>query len=210
MIIVGENGVAQFEEKKSVFIGNTFYIENEEQALEYIAQVRKSNWDARHHCYAYVLGESREVMRFSDDGEPSHTAGKPILDIIINFDITNILIVVTRYFGGTLLGTGGLVRAYSKTAKQAVLESELLEQQQGIQFKVLVDYGAVGRIQYLASEEKWEIEDAIYQEKVMFVININESKKEFLIQKITEATNGTVKIDSGTPIKILIPYTLKS
>ena len=109
---------AEIVEKKSRFIGETYPVTSEEEALEYLEKVKKQFWDARHHCWAYVIGEQRPLERFSDDGEPSGTAGKPILEVIRGKRLPNTLVVVTRYFGGTLLGTGGLVRAYTKASHQ--------------------------------------------------------------------------------------------
>ena len=111
---------AEFTEKKSRFIGRCFPVETEDEAFAVIADVKKRHWDATHNCYAFIVGENGLTQRFSDDGEPSGTAGMPILDVIKQKGLTNTLIVVTRYFGGILLGAGGLVRAYSKAAASAV------------------------------------------------------------------------------------------
>ena len=111
MKIIYKNGTDEIVEKKSRFIANVFKVESEEQAVDIINNMKKKFWDARHNCYAYIIGNNNEVQKFSDDGEPSGTAGKPIMDIILSEKIHNCLIVVTRYFGGTLLGTGGLIRA---------------------------------------------------------------------------------------------------
>ena len=109
--VVLEGGVGEIVEKKSRFIASVFPVHGEEEVLGIIESMRKKYWDARHNCYAYILGENREVQRYSDDGEPGGTAGRPMLDILLAEDVTDCLVVVTRYFGGTLLGTGGLVRA---------------------------------------------------------------------------------------------------
>ena len=112
MKLVMEKGIGEIIEKKSRFIAHVLNVETEEQAQDYINKLKKKYWDARHNCYAYVIGDKGEIKKFSDDGEPSGTAGKPILDLIESRELTNCLVVVTRYFGGILLGTGGLVRAY--------------------------------------------------------------------------------------------------
>ncbi len=114
-----ENGEGEVIEKKSRFIAIAAPVQSEEEATAFVESIRKKYWDARHHCYAYILGEKKEIRRMSDDGEPTGTAGKPILDLIEGGDLTNTIIVVTRYFGGTLLGTGGLARAYSSAARAA-------------------------------------------------------------------------------------------
>lgn len=113
-------GTGEFTDKKSRFIANIYHIEDEDMAVKIIEQLRKKYWDARHNCYAYVLGGKSEIQRFSDDGEPSGTAGKPILEVITGNECGNCLCVVTRYFGGVLLGTGGLIRAYTNAAKEAL------------------------------------------------------------------------------------------
>ena len=121
--ILYEGGSGELEEKKSRFIANTLPISTQEEAIEFIEKIKKQYWDARHNCYAYVLGDRHEIQRFSDDGEPGGTAGKPMLDVLLGEDIHNIVVVVTRYFGGTLLGTGGLVRAYSGATKEGLAGS---------------------------------------------------------------------------------------
>ena len=129
--ILYEGGSGELEEKKSRFIANTLPISTQEEAIEFIEKIKKQYWDARHNCYAYVLGDRHEIQRFSDDGEPGGTAGKPMLDVLLGEDIHNIVVVVTRYFGGTLLGTGGLVRAYSGATKEGLAGSVILEMKNG-------------------------------------------------------------------------------
>ena len=128
---VYEGGTAEVVEKKSRFIATVFAVSTEEAALGHIEEMRKKYWDARHNCYAYVIGTKGEVQRFSDDGEPSQTAGKPMLDVLLGEEVRNVLVVVTRYFGGTLLGTGGLVRAYSKAAKDGLCNSTIITKFRG-------------------------------------------------------------------------------
>lgn len=125
-------------EKKSRFIANVFPVDSEEQALEIIEKTKKQYWDARHNCFAFVIGKNNEVQRFSDDGEPQGTAGKPILEVLTKGNIHNTLIIVTRYFGGTLLGTGGLVRAYGQSSKAAIENSRLLRVCEGVSFQLSV------------------------------------------------------------------------
>ena len=115
--IIYQGGEGEIVEKKSRFIASCIPVKSEEEALGFIESVRKKYWDARHHCYAYVLGERNELMRCSDDGEPQGTAGKPMLDVLLGAGVHDALVIVTRYFGGVLLGTGGLVRAYSGAAR---------------------------------------------------------------------------------------------
>ena len=122
--IVLEGGTGEVVEKKSRFIAQVFPIETEDEALDVLASVRKKHYDARHNCFAYVLGEKNETERCSDDGEPAQTAGRPMLDVLLGEEIRNVCVVVTRYFGGTLLGTGGLVRAYSAAVKEGLRHSK--------------------------------------------------------------------------------------
>ena len=120
---VYQGGVGEIVEKKSRFIATVRLVESEEEALEVLEAARKKYWDATHNCFAYVIGERRETVRCSDDGEPSGTAGRPMLDVLLGEEITNVIVIVTRYFGGTLLGTGGLVRAYSKAVQEGLANS---------------------------------------------------------------------------------------
>ena len=132
-----EGGTDEIVEKKSRFIAQVFPVETEEEVATILEQMKKKYWDARHNCYAFVLGEASQISRCSDDGEPSGTAGRPILEVINGKELTNILIVVTRYFGGTLLGTGGLVRAYSQSAQAGIMASKVIRKEVG--YRVSID-----------------------------------------------------------------------
>ncbi len=135
-----------FRSKKSRFIANVVPVSSEEEAEEFIESMKKKYWDARHNCYAYIIGERGEIKRFSDDGEPGGTAGKPILEVLAGEGITNAAIVVTRYFGGTLLGTGGLVRAYGAAAKEGLSASAVINKIPGMRLSITTDYtGQIGR-----------------------------------------------------------------
>ena len=134
------------------FLAAVSHIDTEEEALEFIESIRKKHYNATHNCYAYVLGERFELQRFSDDGEPGGTAGKPILDVLTGEDIHDSVIVVTRYFGGTLLGTGGLVRAYSGAAKEGLLASAIITRKRGIKLKIRTEYTGLGKIQYILAQ----------------------------------------------------------
>lgn len=140
-------------EKKSRFIATVRLVETEEEALAFIEEMKKKYWNATHNCFAYVIGERRECVRCSDDGEPSGTAGKPMLDVLLGEELYNTAVVVTRYFGGTLLGTGGLVRAYSKAVQEGLAQSDLIEKQYGNILEIGTDYNGVGKIQYLIREK---------------------------------------------------------
>lgn len=197
MKIVKEGGTGEVVEKKSRFIAQIFPIETEDEALELLAQVRKKHYDARHNCFAYVLGEKNETERCSDDGEPSGTAGRPILDVITGRGIHDVLVVVTRYFGGTLLGTGGLVRAYSAAVKQGLENCTIMEKRRGYLVRVKTDYTGLGKIQHIAAEMEIAETDSVYGEDVELVYTIPEEKVAAFEQEITEKTGGKGKTDRG-------------
>ena len=146
---VYEGGESEIVEKKSRFIATVRPVESEEEALKFLEEMKKKYWDARHNCFVYSIGMNREFTRCSDDGEPSGTAGRPMLDVILGEDIYNVAVVVTRYFGGVLLGTGGLVRAYSKAVQEGLAASRVILKKQGISMKITTDYTGVGKIQYI-------------------------------------------------------------
>lgn len=187
---VHKGGNAEIIEKKSRFIGEIFPVKSEEEAMEILEQVKKKYWDARHHCWAYVIGDDRIQERLSDDGEPSGTAGKPILEVIRGQQVCNLLVVVTRYFGGTLLGTGGLVRAYTEAAKQALSASTIITRTTGYKLRIETDYTGLGKIQYLLGQRKIPIVGSEYAEQVAITIYVSEEAEKEIVHQITEATNG--------------------
>lgn len=185
-----KNGQGEYIEKKSKFIAHIFNVESEQQAAAIIAEAKKKYWDARHNCYAYSIGKNREFTRCSDDGEPSGTAGRPMLDVILGEDIYNVAVVVTRYFGGVLLGTGGLVRAYSKAVQEGLAGSLVIEKKKGISLKVTTDYTGIGKIQYIAGERQIPILDSEYTDKVILKLLVPDAETEAVQKAITEGTNG--------------------
>lgn len=191
---IHEGGVGEIVEKKSRFIATVRLVETEEQALAFIEEIRKKYWDASHNCYVYSVGENREYTRCSDDGEPSGTAGRPMLDVILGEDIYNVAVVVTRYFGGTLLGTGGLVRAYSKAVQEGLRQSRIIEKIHGISLEVTTDYTGIGKIQYIAGERKIPILDSEYTDKVTLRLLVPFGEAEAVQKAITEGTNGRAKM----------------
>lgn len=192
---VHKGGNAEIIEKKSRFIGEVFPVKSEEEAMEILEQVKKKYWDARHHCWAYVIGDDRIQERLSDDGEPSGTAGKPILEVIRGQQACNLLVVVTRYFGGTLLGTGGLVRAYTEAAKQALSASTIITRTTGYKLRIETDYTGLGKIQYLLGQRKIPIVGSEYAEQVVITIYVSEEAEKEIVHQITEATNGQVGME---------------
>ena len=156
--------------------------------------MKKKYWDARHNCYAYVLGERGELVRFSDDGEPSGTAGKPILEVLLGMEVRNLVVVVTRYFGGTLLGTGGLVRAYTQAAQAGMAASVIRTMRYGALLFITTDYNGIGRIQYLLGMRKIMIEEPEYTDVVTLKVKVPYEEEEALRKEITEATAGKARI----------------
>lgn len=192
--IIEYGGVGEIEEKKSRFIAHVAAVSTEEEALAFIEAKKKQFWDARHNCYAYVLGEQGQTMRFSDDGEPSGTAGRPILEVLVGSGIRNIIVVVTRYFGGTLLGTGGLVRAYTKAAQAGIEASVVSTMCCGYEISIMTDYNGIGKVQYLLGARGISTEDADYGEQVSVRVNVPYEDKDSVIGEITDATAGKAKI----------------
>lgn len=193
--IVYKKGQGEIIEKKSRFIASVFPIQSEEEAIAHIEATKKQHWDAAHNCYAYVLGEKHEIMRCSDDGEPAKTAGKPILDVLLLEDIHDALIIVTRYFGGTLLGTGGLVRAYQGAAKEGLANSTMIEKQFGRRLHVITDYNGIGKLQYIISTLfidtiSTSYTDIVELELILPLELINKFTKE-----VMEATNGKALVN---------------
>ena len=200
--IIYQGGQAQIIEKKSRFIATVIPVETEEEALEFIESTRKKYWDATHNCYAYVIGDRQEIQRCSDDGEPSGTAGRPMMDVLCGAGIHNAAVVVTRYFGGTLLGTGGLIRAYSMAVQEGLASSEIITRIPGIKLKITVDYTELGKIQYLLGQKKLTAQDEVYTEHVEFTVLVPEAEASRLQEELTEETNGRIIMDIQGPCGI--------
>ena len=179
-----EGGTDEIVEKKSRFIAQVFPVETEEEVATILEQMKKKYWDARHNCSAFIIG------RCSDDGEPSGTAGRPILEVINGKELTNILIVVTRYFGGTLLGTGGLVRAYSQSAQAGIMASKVIRKEVGYRVSIDTDYNGIGKLQYVAMQNNIAILDTQYTDKVQMILLVPIEQTESLLKEVTEATAG--------------------
>ena len=190
-----EGGTGEITEKKSRFIATVRPVSSEEEALAFLEESRKKYWDARHNCYAYSVGMNREYTRCSDDGEPSGTAGRPMLDVILGEDIYNVAVVVTRYFGGVLLGTGGLVRAYSKAVQEGFRESRIIEKKHGICLTVTTDYTGIGKIQYIAGERSLPILDSEYTDRVVLKLLVPVQEIGSVENAITEGTNGRAQLE---------------
>ena len=184
----------EFEEKKSLFIGYIKRVTTEEEAKEFIASIKSKHKDATHNCSAYIVGQNMNIQRYSDDGEPQGTAGIPILEVIKKNEITDCVIVVTRYFGGIMLGAGGLTRAYTKGAAIAVKAAGIVEKVNGARICIDIDYDLYGKIQYLCGQNNWHMEDTEFGEGVKIYVLADDSKVEEIEAAITESTNGKAKI----------------
>lgn len=193
-MMILQNGEGEVIEKKSRFIAKLMKVDSEEQVTELIAAIKKKYWDARHNCYAFVLGENNETQRCSDDGEPAGTAGKPILEVLTGSGVRNALLIVTRYFGGTLLGTGGLVRAYSQAAHEAIDNAVIAELVDGVKVSVVTDYNGIGKIQYMVAKEELLMVDTIYTDKVCAVMAFEADKLENIRKQLEEITKGQSQI----------------
>ena len=198
--ILLSGGSGQIEEKKSVFIANIARADSEEEATAFIETMKKKYWDARHNCSAFVRGERGELTRCSDDGEPSGTAGRPMLEVLLRENIKNIVVVVTRYFGGTLLGTGGLVRAYTQAVKEGLNDCKIGVLRMGVPLALTTDYNGIGKILYLLSAMGLAPKDSDYGEKVTLQVLVPVEEKDRLVRDITEATAGKTEILQENPI----------
>ena len=198
--IIYKEGMGELVEKKSRFIAQIRPVKSEEEALAFVEETRKKYWDARHNCSAVVIGKRQELTRCSDDGEPAGTAGRPMLDVLLKENIHNAAVVVTRYFGGVLLGTGGLVRAYQQATKAGLSASEIIEKKDGAVLFIRTDYTGIGRLQYLFAQEKITVMDTAYEADVLVKAVIPENDKKRIEKTIIEQTNGTAKLEWGDEV----------
>lgn len=194
---VYQGGTDEITEKKSRFIATVRPVASEEEALAFIEEMKKKYWNATHNCSAYVIGERQEIQRCSDDGEPSQTAGKPMLDVLLGEGIHNTAVVVTRYFGGTLLGTGGLVRAYSLAVKAGLASSVIITKIPGFKLNIVTDYTGLGKIQYIMGERKLAVLDTIYTDQVEIKALVPQEQMEEVKAELVEKTSGKVKLADG-------------
>ncbi len=188
-------GTGEYVEKKSRFIATIRRCESEEEATAFIDEMKKKYWDARHNCSAFVIGSRGELTRCSDDGEPSGTAGRPMLEVLTGEGIRNIAVVVTRYFGGVLLGTGGLVRAYTQAVKEGLKNCETGRMRFGHEVEITTDYNSIGKILYLLGNEGVEPIASDYTDKVMLRLQLPAEDVERLRKEMVEITGGKVEFN---------------
>ncbi len=187
---------AEVVEKKSKFIANLFHVESKEEAEEIVKNMNKKYFDARHNCYAYIVREGEsQLEKYSDDGEPSGTAGAPILNILKKNELANILVVVTRYFGGILLGTGGLVRAYSQATTEVLEKSVIITQELGIVLRIMVEYKDIDKLKYYCKMQNIRITEEKYADNVEYKIEMTAEKEKKLQTNIDNLNFKILKLD---------------
>ena len=184
----------EITEKKSRFIATLKPVKTEEEAVAFFNEMKKKYWDARHNCTAFVLGAKQELTRSSDDGEPSGTAGRPMLDVLVKEGVTDVAVVVTRYFGGVLLGTGGLVRADQQAVSEGLRHCQVIEKKAGMKLSVQTDYNGLGKLQYLFAQQEIPVLDISYTDQVVIQIVIEAERCGEIEKAITEKTSGTAVI----------------
>ena len=192
--VLKEN-TARFEEKKSIFISSVCPVSTENEALEYIKKIRGQYKDATHNTYAYYVVDGQEYGRYSDDGEPSGTAGMPMMESIMKQEVRNVVVVVTRYFGGIQLGAGGLIRAYSKATTMGIAAAIPVYKKLFTNIEVYINYNLLGKVQYLIENENYIALDTIYDDKVKMKVAVLKNDIETFKDKIKDCTNGQVDIE---------------
>lgn len=190
---IHEGGIGEIVMKKSRFITSVSPANTEEEALAFIEALKKQYWNASHNCYAYIIGNINPIMRCSDDGEPSQTAGKPMLDLLMAKELTNLVVVVTRYFGGTLLGTGGLVKAYQSATLEGLDNSVVIKKEPGIHMQLITDYNLIGKIQYYIGQENLPLISIDYTDIVTLDLIIPIDKVDSFQEKLADLSNGSLK-----------------
>jgi len=192
---IKHSGESTFEDRKSIFIGNAQPVQNEDEAIAFVKKIKSEYPDARHNVYAYVLKDN-SITRYSDDGEPQGTAGMPVLDVIRKNDCTNVAIVVTRYFGGILLGTGGLVHAYTEAAKNALSDGEIMTVKMHDKLKIKCGYPEYNKIKFKVDTSNYKIDGLTFSDNVEFYVIIVEEKTDSFIKDINELCAGKVEIQA--------------
>ena len=199
--ILYKEGEAEISEKKSRFIAHIAPAQTEEEAQAFIEKIKKQYWDARHNCWAYSIGEKQPALRCSDDGEPSGTAGKPMLEVLTGQELHNVVAVVTRYFGGVLLGTGGLIRAYQAAAKEGIKNSDIAQVCDGITAVITTDYYAYGILQYICNDKNVDIIDTDFGANVTIKLAAEMSVCDTFEKKLMDTFAGNVALNDKENVK---------
>lgn len=193
-LTVKESNQAEYIEKKSRFIGYVRPVETEQQALDFIKEIRAKHYDATHNCYAYQIGDNDQLQRSSDAGEPAGTAGRPILEVIKKSGLKNTCVVVTRYFGGILLGAGGLVRAYSRAAQDGIKAAGVVEKIPAGVLSLTLDYNQWSKVENYLQTHNYQTKDVIYMEKITAQVPVPDECAAAFRADIVEIGNGSIQI----------------
>ena len=193
--IISQEFGSELIEKKSRFIATIRPTDTEEEAIAFVEEMKKKYWDAKHNCHAFIIGKNAQITRCSDDGEPGGTAGRPMLELLMKEELRNICVVVTRYFGGTLLGTGGLIRAYTGAVKKVLDEIEIKTMQECVSLSIKTDYNGIGKVQYILAQNEIIIEKSEYLEIVELTATIPSIKVEAVKKELIEATGAKAKLE---------------
>lgn len=206
---ISQDGQHEIEIKKSRFICFMKRVYTEEEAKAFIAEIKKTHWKANHNCSAFILGDHSEIQRSSDDGEPSGTAGIPMLEVLKKQELINIVAVVTRYFGGTKLGAGGLIRAYSHAVSEAIEAIGLVEGKRQKEVTLIIDYPQLGKLQNFLEASMYTTKDTLFTEKITVICLVDEEKVAHFIEEITELLSGQFTYEEGSSSYHEIPIASK-
>lgn len=201
-LTVSKEAAAEIEEKKSRFIATVRPVSSEQEAQDFINRLKTKYWDATHNVYAYYICAESTLQKFSDDGEPSGTAGLPVLEAIKKLEVQDVAVVVTRYFGGTLLGASGLVRAYGKSAAVGIEAAGIVRKLLCTEVRVTIDYSMLGRIQAAIVSRGYSVKDTVYTDNVSMDVYVPVDEFDFFTALITEESNGRADISAGEKVYI--------
>ena len=196
-------GQGEYEEKKSRFIATIRKCGSEEEAAAFIGEIRKKYWDARHNCYAFCIGPKGELTRCSDDGEPGGTAGRPMLEVLVRAGLRDAAVVVTRYFGGVLLGTGGLTRAYTRAVQEGLKNCVIGRMRDGFEVEIRTDYNGIGKILHLLEDMGLKPAESSYTDTVTLRLSVPAEDTEKLRERLVESTGGKVVFQKGRPVSYI-------
>lgn len=205
-LTINDYGEKSIVIRKSEFIGYVKQVNNEDDAIEFINMIKKKHWNATHNCSAYVIGENDQIQKANDDGEPSGTAGKPILEVIKKIGLKNTVVVVTRYFGGIMLGAGGLIRAYGKAAKEGILAAGIIERVLYRKLIVKIDYTWYGKLENEMNNRGYTIYDTNFADNVIVTLLAVDGDEANLEKIIINLTNGQAEIIIEDTIYVDKPY----
>jgi len=207
-LTIKEDGQSEIEIKKSRFICSLKRIKTEEEAKDFIHALKKEHWKANHNCSAFVLGEKNDIQRSSDDGEPSGTAGVPMLEVLKKNELINVVAVVTRYFGGTKLGAGGLIRAYSSAVSHALNEIGIVEGKLQKEVFVQIEYPLLGKLQHYLEQNQFYVKDTQFLENITLCVMVQ--NEENFKQAVIDLLNGQVSFEDGEYSYVEIPVANKT